>query len=96
MDPAELGRVKANGCFSGRIHRYSRAESDSLIQSSGHQEDSDGYWVTMSDNTEKSEDSRRDDGLLRMLKMRPKTNRELRLGKPRNPRKKPKTKKPGR
>jgi hypothetical protein len=44
---------------------------------------------------EKSGDVRRDEGLLRMLKMRPKTNQDLKLGRPRNPRKKPKTKKPG-
>jgi hypothetical protein len=35
------------------------------------------------------EDRRRDDGLLRMLKMRPKNNEDLKLGKPRNPRHKP-------
>jgi hypothetical protein len=43
----------------------------------------------------KSDDQRRDEGLLRMLKMRPKRNKDLKLGKPRNPRKKPETKKPG-
>jgi hypothetical protein len=46
---------------------------------------------------DKSADQRRDEGLLRMLKTRPKRNEELKLGKPRNPRpQKPKTKKPGR
>jgi hypothetical protein len=49
----------------------------------------------MAANTdEKSVDERRDEGLLRMLKMRPKKNQELKLGRPRNPRKKLK-KKPG-
>jgi len=43
---------------------------------------------------EKSVDDRRDEGLLRMLKMRPMANHKLKLGRPRNPRKKPKTKKP--
>jgi hypothetical protein len=35
---------------------------------------------------EKSVDDRRDEGLLRMLKMRPKSNRELKVGRLRNPR----------
>jgi hypothetical protein len=42
------------------------------------------------------DDKRRDEGLLRMLKTKPKQNKDLKLGKPRNPRQKPKTKKPGR
>jgi hypothetical protein len=50
----------------------------------------------MAGNTdEKSVDDRRDEGLLRMLKMRPMANQKLKLGRPRNPRKTPKTKKPG-
>jgi hypothetical protein len=36
---------------------------------------------------DKSEDDeRRDEGLLRMLKAKPKQNKDLKLGKPRNPR----------
>jgi hypothetical protein len=44
------------------------------------------------------DDRRRDEGLLRMLRMKPKKNMDLKLGRPRNPRtsqKHPKTKKPG-
>lgn len=37
------------------------------------------------------EDEKRDEGLLRMLKARPKRREELKLGKPRNPRGKKKT-----
>jgi hypothetical protein len=33
------------------------------------------------------DDKRRDEGLLRMLKTPPKQNKDLKLGKPRNPRK---------
>lgn len=43
---------------------------------------------------EKSDDERRDEGLLRMLKMRPVRNEQLKLGKPRNPRQKRKATKP--
>jgi hypothetical protein len=32
------------------------------------------------------DDKRRDEGLLRMLKAKPKQNKDLKLGKPRNPR----------
>jgi hypothetical protein len=42
---------------------------------------------------EKSDDDKkRDEGLLRMLKTRPKRNEDLKVGKPRNPRR-PKAKK---
>jgi hypothetical protein len=45
---------------------------------------------------DKEADRRRDEGLLRMLKMPPKRNKDMKLGKPRNPQdKRPKTKKPG-
>jgi hypothetical protein len=33
---------------------------------------------------EKSEDARRDDGLRRLLKMKPKRHQDMKLGKPRN------------
>jgi hypothetical protein len=47
------------------------------------------------DSNKKSDDEHRDAGLLRMLRMRPMSNQDLKLGKPRNPRQKPKAKKPG-
>jgi len=41
---------------------------------------------------EKSDDERRDDVLRQMLKTPPTSNRSLKLGKPRNPRQRPKDK----
>jgi hypothetical protein len=47
----------------------------------------------MTDKVEKSEDDRRDDGLRRLMKMKPKRHEDMKLGKPRNPQQKKAAKK---
>jgi hypothetical protein len=70
-----------------RIRSHFRRPNQRITATLGDKRVQDGRVSTMP--TEKSDDDRKpDEGLLRMLKMRPKLNEDLKPGKTRNPRRK--------
>jgi hypothetical protein len=90
MDPARLGDVESvTGCCHIRFstRRFDFLTKDRIAQ--GRPSMARAERAAPPDD-DKTADERRDAGLLRMLKTPPKHNKDLKLGKPRNPRHKAK------